>query len=199
MMAETAASKSSPSFAWLIAACLVAVVGITRAIPYEQRFFNMTAVGALAIYTAARIGLWQALAFTFGALLFSDAILFSLHHYDRQYLPNAAVYGAFPQYALLAWLFLRNSENPLRIGVVTVSGGLFFFLISNFAVWLGVTHQYEHTWAGLMECYEAALPFYRGIPIGDLTFTAAAFGAHAVLCRVCVPKDSALESVSERS
>jgi hypothetical protein len=198
-MTETAAPKSPPPFAWLIAACLVAVVGITRAIPYEQRFFNMTAVGALTLYTAARIGLWQALAFTFGALLFSDAILFSLHHYDKQYLPNAAVYAAFPSYTLLAWLYLRTTENPLRIGIVTVSGGLLFFVISNFVVWLEPTHLYAYTWVGLMQCYEAALPFYRGIPIGDLTFTAAAFGSHALLCRVWDPKESALESVSERS
>ena len=47
---------------------------------------------------------------------------------------------------------------------------------------------YEHTWAGLMNCYVLAWPFYRGIPIGDLTFTAAAFGAHALLNHACVYK-----------
>ena len=67
---------------------------ISSGLPQRQQEGLETAVGALALYTAARIGLWQSLALTFGAMLMSDAILFSLHSFDRQYLPIAAVYAA---------------------------------------------------------------------------------------------------------
>jgi hypothetical protein len=59
-----------------------------------------------------------------------------------------------------------------------LAGGAAFFAITNFAVWLG--DLYPHTPSGLADCYIAALPFYRNQIAGDLLFTGALFGAHAL-------------------
>ena len=44
-----------------------------------------------------------------------------------------------------------------------------FFLVTNFAVWAGRS-LYAPTLAGLAECYERGLPFYRWMLAGDLCY-----------------------------
>lgn len=49
----------------------------------------------------------------------------------------------------------------------------FFFLVTNFAVWLC---WYPPSFAGLVDCYAAALPFFRWTLGGDLLFTFGVMG-----------------------
>jgi hypothetical protein len=44
-----------------------------------------------------------------------------------------------------------------------------FFLVTNFAVWMAKS-LYAPTWAGLVECYARALPFYRAMLAGDMCY-----------------------------
>jgi hypothetical protein len=44
-----------------------------------------------------------------------------------------------------------------------------FFIVTNFVHW-AATSMYEHTWAGLLNCYVAALPFYRTMLVGDVFY-----------------------------
>jgi hypothetical protein len=52
-----------------------------------------------------------------------------------------------------------------------------FFLATNFGAWLWF-NMYDHTAAGLIECYAAALPFYRYTLAGDTFFALALFGGY---------------------
>ena len=73
---------------------------------------------------------------------------------------------------------------------VAFGGGLMFFLVSNFGSWVEkALPHYEHSLRGLIDCYVAAIPFYRGTFLGDVVFTAVFFGAHAVLSRVYFPAE----------
>ena len=53
----------------------------------------------------------------------------------------------------------------------TIATPFFFFAVSNFGVWLtGINLAgvpYAKTFAGLLECYAAGLPFLRGTMLGD--------------------------------
>ena len=40
-----------------------------------------------------------------------------------------------------------------------------------------------------MNCYAAAVPFYRGTLLGDVLFGASLFGAHAALSRAYFPAE----------
>jgi hypothetical protein len=62
-----------------------------------------------------------------------------------------------------------------------LAGSVVFFLVSNFAVWAAWGDLYPMTFAGLMTCYAAGLPFFRRAVEGDLLFTAAMFAAPVVL------------------
>ena len=46
---------------------------------------------------------------------------------------------------------------------------LIFFLTSNFGVWL-LSNWYPKSFAGLVMCYEAALPFFRNTLLSTLLF-----------------------------
>jgi hypothetical protein len=83
----------------------------------------------------------------------------------------------------LSGLYLRRWQGG-RLVLAGTAGGilsaLFFFVYTNFGVWLTGT-MYEHTWAGLVDCYIMALPFYRMNLIGNLVavpalFTLAVYG-----------------------
>ncbi|MDW8190599.1 MAG: DUF6580 family putative transport protein [Pseudobdellovibrionaceae bacterium] len=53
-------------------------------------------------------------------------------------------------------------ERPLMASI-------WFFIMSNFGVWLE-TSMYPKTWEGLLMCYGAAVPFFRNSLSSDLVF-----------------------------
>jgi hypothetical protein len=59
---------------------------------------------------------------------------------------------------------------------VMVPCSLAFFAISNFSVW-AFSGMYSLDFAGLTQCYLAALPFLQNTVAGDLFWTAVLFGA----------------------
>lgn len=57
-----------------------------------------------------------------------------------------------------------------------VAGSVFFFLFTNFGVWLlNDGTMYAKTWAGLVECYVMGLPFYRTMLLGNMVLVPAYF------------------------
>jgi hypothetical protein len=77
---------------------------------------------------------------------------------------------------MLAYVLSSRLIKIKHIGylLAPLTGSVVFFLITNFAVWLGP--WYAHTVAGLIKCFTLAIPFYRNTLIGDVVFTAAIFG-----------------------
>ncbi len=76
----------------------------------------------------------------------------------------------------------------------SLASSLLFFLTTNFAVW-AFGSMYEPSAAGLLHCYERALPFFRYTLAGDLLFSAVLFGGYAVAVAyarpVAVPVETA--------
>jgi hypothetical protein len=54
--------------------------------------------------------------------------------------------------------------------------------------WLPPQTLYEYSLAGLLNCYAAGVPFFKGTIIGDLAFSGLLFAAHAELSRVYTSK-----------
>lgn len=168
-----------------IAIVLMAIVAIaSRLLPHPP---NMTAVMAVALFAGARITNTKlAMAFPLLIMILSDIFL-GFHS------SQLVVYGCILAVSVLG-LSLRNSTSFTKPLAMSFIGSLFFFLVTNFAVWLGGT-MYPMTLEGLFLCYAAALPFYttdsfqfvnssqlvfdsffaNGV-IGDLFFTGVLFG-----------------------
>ena len=170
-----------------IAIVLMAIVAIaSRLLPHPP---NMTAVMAVALFAGARITNTKlAMALPLLIMILSDIFL-GFHS------SQLVVYGCILAVSVLG-LSLRNSTSFTKPLAMSFIGSLFFFLITNFAVWLGGT-MYPMTLEGLFLCYAAALPFYttdsfqfvnssqlvfgsffaNGV-IGDLFFTGVLFGLY---------------------
>jgi hypothetical protein len=70
---------------------------------------------------------------------------------------------------LIGWVLKGRTYVTVAVGAVAAP--TCYFLLSNFNVWISTSEAaYPKTFAGLMTCYEAALPFYRNGLFGTLVF-----------------------------
>jgi hypothetical protein len=152
----------------------------------DYRVWNASVVGALALFAAARLGLGYGLVFLAAALAVKDVCLYLTTNWWQPY-PLSWLY--FSGYALLGYALLRKSESVGRAAGVGLGASLAFFLVSNFVSWLEQALPYGYSFDGLLNCYAAAVPFFRGTLLGDVGFTAALFGAHAALARAYFPAE----------
>ncbi|HEY7354471.1 MAG TPA: DUF6580 family putative transport protein [Terriglobales bacterium] len=69
---------------------------------------------------------------------------------------------------------LTRHRKALWIICSALASSVSFFLLSNFAVWAAY-NMYPKTMSGLVACYVAAVPFFRGTFASDLLFTPVLF------------------------
>lgn len=162
------------------------------------RFFphlpNFTPVGALALFVGAYLApktKW-ALLLPLPILFLSDVFI---GFYEAQIM--ALVYSSFLLYGAIGFLVSRN-KNPLAIIGGTFGGALLFFLVTNFGVW-AFSGLYEKSFAGLVNAYLLAIPFFRSTLLGDLAYTGLFFGAYEILLRYEGSRVLSLEGVEKVS
>jgi hypothetical protein len=157
-------------FAYLLA--LIGVLG--HAIPHPGLPF--TAVGGSLLYFGARRPLWQGIL-PVAALALSDYYL-TVHVYNfpfvvQGYLLTWAWYAAV---IVLGGLLLGSKTSIARVASACLLASTSFFVVTDYAVWAGQVGMYPHTFAGLLTCYAAALPFYRNDLISTAIVAGLAFG-----------------------
>ena len=157
----------------------------TALLPESVRPWNFAALGAVGLFAAARLRFGQAILLLALGLLVKDVCIFLQYGWP----PEPLSWVAFAVYALIGHRFLKHTESPLRIGTAAIAASLLFFLISNFGSWMMQALPYGYSLAGLVDCYEAAIPFYRGTLAGDVLCSAAFFALHAVLSRAFFPAE----------
>jgi Family of unknown function (DUF6580) len=163
----------------MVAYLLLLAAVLTRVLPHAG-WWNFTAVGGALIYFGARRS-WREMLVPLAALAATDYCLtvFAYHYAFvwRAYLITWAWYaGAMG----LGWLLLRSRVTFLRVATGAILGPTSFFLLSNFAVWIGSV-MYPHTLSGLGACYLAGIPFYQNDLASTAMVCAAAFGLPVLL------------------
>ena len=129
---------------------------------------NFTPVAAMALFGGAYFSNKKiAFAVPLAAMITSDAIL-GFHS------TMWAVYLSFVLMVLIGFR-LRESRKVKNIFLAALSSSIIFFIITNFAVWTSGL-MYPMNTAGLVECYTAAIPFFRYSVLGDLFFSGVFFG-----------------------
>src|SRR5579872_6315889 len=145
-----------------------------RFIPHPMAF---TPVGAALLYFGARgprRQLWVPLA-----LLAASDVLLTTVVYRYPFSWDHFVTWAWYAGMLGLGTTLKRNAGPVRILASALFGSVAFFVVSNFAVW-AAWDMYPRTFAGLLTCYEAGIPFFRHAATGDLLFTAAMFATPVV-------------------
>lgn len=165
------ATRSFPPRATVLAG-LILLGALSRLLPHPP---NATPVLAVALFGGAYFSdTHWAFGVPLFAMLTSDLVL-SLTQGHALLTPiQATVYGCIGAVAGLGvWALARVSV--LRVATTGLAGALLFFVVTNFAVWVGGS-LYPHTLSGLLECYVAALPFFRNTLLSTWGYAALLFG-----------------------
>jgi hypothetical protein len=166
-----------------VALALVAFGVIMRLVPHAA---NFAPVGAIALFGGAvlpkKVAWWLPVAVMAVSDLFIgfySGILFT--------------WAAYLMVALFG-MTLRRTRNLYRIVLGSLGGATIFFLVSNFGTW-AQGGLYPHTWAGFVQCYTMAIPFFRNTLAGDLFYNALLFGAFAfATSKLAAPKPKLSEA-----
>jgi hypothetical protein len=164
----------------------VFLAAFCRLVPHPP---NFTPIAALALFGAALLpnkGLAMLLPLV--AMFLSDLGLHAVSawrlgsgwmgagsgfHRDMWF-----VYATVALITALGFL-LRGRRTVASVGTAALASSLLFFLLTNFGVW-GVWDMYPKTWAGLVECYLAAIPFFHWTLLGDVCYATVLFGGFAL-------------------
>jgi hypothetical protein len=192
---------------FIVVCLLIFAPACLRMLTFE---WNVVPIGALALFCGAHFRN-RSLAFAIPLLsMFLGDILLALQTQNSKlYLFHTQmpfVYGCYAvsvgmgiglrsywdrldegigqrQTALKAGMIRKYSgfwTRVVPIASLTVAGSILFFVVTNFGCWW-LFNTYQKSWGGLLDCYIAAVPFFRGTLGGDLIGSAILFGGDQLL------------------
>jgi hypothetical protein len=163
----------SPKMKFILGALLL--VSLSRLIPHIP---NFTPIGAIALFAGTYISNKKnSFLLPLGILLFSDLLL-ELVNGNGFYRDMGFVYGSFAVVVTIGHL-LRGREQRQTIMVASLVSSMLFFFTTNFGTWL-MYDLYPKTGAGLVSCYIAGIPFFKGTVMGDLFYSLILFGSFSL-------------------
>lgn len=152
-----------------IVLCFVLFAAVVRILPHP---WNFTPVGAMALFSGAKLGRsWKAFLFPLAALFLGD--LFIGFH---RLMP--VIYFSFCLSVLIGIAF-RHRQSLKPLSAATFLGALQFFLVTNFAIW-ALGNTYPHSLAGLSACYIAGIPFLGNTLASDACYALLFFGGFSL-------------------
>ncbi|EMK20210.1 DUF6580 family putative transport protein [Leptospira kirschneri] len=153
----------------LIVFSLVLIAVASRYLPHPANFTPILAISlfAGAHFASKKLSLFLPVC----ALLISDLWI----GFHDQMIP---VYGISLLLVVAGWQ-LRISSSVSKIAFWSLSGSVFFFLVTNFYVWLAGYYSYDLN--GLVQCFIMAIPFFQNSLLGDLFYTTVLFGGFALI------------------
>jgi hypothetical protein len=141
-------------------------------------------MGATGLFAGSKLPGWQAYLVPLIAMILTDPIMSAMAgHYPAYSAMTVIIYASLLVYVFLGRIFLSPSSGPFRIALVCLLGSTQFFIITNFFIWLGSEVEYPRTFAGLIACYSAAVPFFERTVLGDLFYTGILTVAYLFIVR----------------
>jgi hypothetical protein len=154
---------------------LVLAAIVLRILPHP---WNVTPLGAMFLFSGATFrNRRDSLLVPLAALMLSDYAVIHFLYGGRYAWFSPYTWAGFLLVGLIGWT-LRKRLTVARAAGASIVGSVIFFLVSNFGVWAG-WKMYPASIGGLIDCYVAALPFFRNTVLGDLAYAGLMFGAYA--------------------
>jgi len=162
----------------------VFVASISRLIPHLPNFTPIIAMSLLAgsVIQNKRLSLLVVLLSMFVSdILTIHFINYNFSTYSGYFfsLSDLSVYASVTAIVLFGEK-LVSFKPSAKLALAGVSAGLFFWLITNFTLWISGT-MYPTNGFGLSTCFAMALPFLSNQLIGDLLFTLSFAGLFALI------------------
>ena len=153
---------------------------------------------AMALF-AGSISKDKRFAFLFPVLsLFISDLLYQFLYSQGLSTIKGFYSGQWQNYLLIASItiigFFINKNKIGQIFIGSLAGAVYFFLISNFMVWMGggwdINNQpYPRSFSGLMLCFSEALPFFKWSVLSTLLFNGVFFGSFYLLGKSVLKKE----------
>src|SRR4029079_197525 len=153
---------------------------------------------AMALF-AGSISKDKRFAFLFPVLsLFISDLLYQFLYSQGLTTIKGFYEGQWQIYLLIASItiigFFINKNKIGQILVGSLAGAVYFFLISNFMVWIGggwdINNQpYPRSFDGLMLCFSEGLPFFKWSLLSTLLFNGIFFGTFYLLGKSVLKKE----------
>jgi len=133
------------------------ILALSRIIPHSPNFTPILASAIMApmLIKNRKFGI----AIPIVAMFIGDIII-GFHSY--QFI----VYSSIFAIALVAPMH----KNYINLGVIAVGASVWFFITTNFAVWI-MWDYYPKTFEGLIACYALAIPFFVNTLVSTCLFT----------------------------
>lgn len=144
---------------------------VMRLVPHPG---NFSPIAAIALFAGFYFSKKWAIILPLAIMFITDL---AIGIYDWKLM--AVVYGCMAL-AGLAGSLARKYKSLSTVVVSSVAVSVIFFLATNFAVWLFST-WYTRDFAGLMQCYALAVPFFRNNLLGNLFYTGVFFGCYELV------------------
>jgi vitamin B12 transporter len=154
---------------------LVLLGALSRLLPHPP---NFVPIGAIALFSGARLARRWAVPVPLAAMALSDFFLDFGTGRRLLGLGRLTVYATFAAIVFLG-AKAAGRARAARIAALSVASSLLFFATSNLAVWLAGS-QYPRTAAGLGVCFAMAVPFLWNTLAADLTGCALLFGLESL-------------------
>jgi hypothetical protein len=157
---------------WLVASGLIIIAIIWRLVNWQYSIApNLEIVTASTVVAAVFLGRRASVVVPLSIMAVSDIII------GNSWI-LLFTWSAFMLIGLAGLLMRRLSKSPITLVLTSVlaavAGSVFFFLYTNFGVWLqGDGTLYAKTWSGLLQCYAMGVPFYRTMLLGNLIIVPA--------------------------
>ena len=169
---------------------LIVIAVLCRFVPHVHNFSPV--YGAL-LFGGAHLRRRDAVWFPVTLLAASDVVLNSMYHVSIGWLEIVQM-AAFASIALIGEL-LRDRTTWARLIGACVASSLSFYMISNFGVWLG-WKSFPHTWTGLVQCYIAAIPWYRQTVVSTFVYAGLFFACYEIYAARQRSSDTAAPTLS---
>jgi len=163
---------------FLIVSGIILAAALTRLIPHP---LNFAPLGAMSLFGAAYLSdkkfafILPIMAMFITDLLINNIMYASYYGSFTLFTPGFGwIYGSIAAIVLIGFFVLKKVTFPRVVGA-SLLASITFFIISNFGVWLS-DPDYPLTWAGLLLCYDMALPFFKNTILGDFVYSIVLFG-----------------------
>ena len=143
----------------IIGILLIILSVVFRLAPHPANFAPIAAAAAVA---AIYLGRRWAIVVPLLAMIISDCFI---GFYNAPIM--LMVYGAFVLIGL--GNSIAKQKDLTAVFVRSVLGSVFFFMMTNWAVWQ-FGSLYQNNLSGLFQSYVMAVPFFRNTLLGDLVF-----------------------------
>ncbi len=147
-------------------ALFLIILGISsRVFVHTPQF---TAILAVAMFGGMYLNRVQALLVPLALMMVTDIIL---GFHDTMFF----TWGSMLLVSAMG-IWLKERKNFVTVLAGSIFASVVFFIITNFGAWL--SPLYPHTWAGLRECYIAAIPFFRSTLVSTVAYSLVLYAGY---------------------